>query len=140
MTSPADVVQNLLKLGVAVHAAYTDAANGGSLTFSDFLSSKSYGAIEAEVTALLQSLDDDSIQKAIDGIDQKRSALLHGRAVSALSSDELTQYFGLLKARSTLVSDAVSKRSQWRDFLSWVSTTALPDLASIAKVVVPLLL
>ena len=128
------VIQTLLKLGVQVKDAWTK-SNQNWVTFLD---SSAFKDIQGTVGGLIQSLQGPSLQNTITAVQQKESDLLNGRAIPALSVDELTQYHALSDVEHQLVTKLLTT-SDPRSFLSVLVTDVLPVLVQGAKIVIPLL-
>ena len=132
--SAVDTIQNLLTLGVQVSTA----ASKSGQTLVSFLASPDFSNIEGSVTNLLQSLQPQDLQNAVNAIQKKESDLLAGRDITALSVDELTQFHALVAVERPLVSKLVTQQSQ-NSFLTVLVNDVLPVLIQVVKVVIPLL-
>jgi hypothetical protein len=131
--SAVDTIQNLLTLGVQVHAAATKSGQ----TLASFLKSPDFATIEGSVNTLLQSLEPSDLQNAVDAIQKKEVALLAGRDITDLSVDELTQFHALVDVERQLVTKLVGQPSN--NFITVLVNDVLPTLAQVAKIVIPLL-
>src|SRR5215471_600304 len=117
-----EVVEALLKMGVSVRDAFVDAqAHSGSMDWVKFLESQPWNDIKVQVEGLIERISgDDSVDKAIAAVDDKRDHMLAGREVAALPADELHAYSALLDARSLLVQTKLQQLQQGSAFLKWL--------------------
>lgn len=132
--SAVDTIQDLLTLGVQIATAATKSGQ----TVDSFLSSAGFTAIQGSVTSLLESLQPNDLQNAINAIQKKESDLLAGRDITELSVDELTQFHALVNLEQQLVTKLVNQPNQ-KSFLSTLVNDVLPTLVQVAKIVIPLL-
>lgn len=85
------------------------------------------------------SLSDEKIDEAIAAINDKRTALLAGKSLSALPNDKMVKYLQLGDARRALRNKSMEVRPD-AAFLAWVTHDLLPVLIEVGKVVIDLLL
>lgn len=137
--SAIDTVEALLNLGVTVKDAYTKASASGKIDWVTFATGPDFEKVSKDVGGLLGKLSSGDVTAALKAVQAKEEALLAGQAVPALSSDKLTQYFALLSAEGLLVAQELRDAGKSAGFLQWLVNTALPTLAPIIKVIVPLL-
>jgi hypothetical protein len=135
------VIESLLQLGVGVKDAYTNAKQAdGTLDWARFLRTSDFKKIEGNVQQLVGNLTETDIDKAIDAVRTKETALLAGVAIADLPAERLLQYSDLLDIETALVNRKVKSVSASAQALQWVVEDLLPVLVKVAKVVIPLLL
>jgi hypothetical protein len=133
--SAVNTIQTLLTLGVQVSTAATKSGQ----TLTSFLSGPGFTAIAGSVTTLLQSLQPQDLQNALNAIQKKETDLLAGRDITALSVDELTQFHALVAVERQVVSKLVAAPPGQNGFLSVLVNDVLPTLLQVVKIVIPLL-
>ena len=138
--SAVDTVEALLRLGVAVKTAYSNAqTQNSSIDWSKFLTSPDFQAIQSDVNNLVARLTQTDLDQAIAAMQQKEAALLGNQSPAQLPMDKLLQYSDLVHTESLLVNRKVKSITATQEALSWLVDTLLPTLVSVAKVIIPLL-
>jgi hypothetical protein len=132
--SAVDTIQDLLTLGVQVSSAATKSGQ----TVASFLNSPQFATIQTDVNNLLQSLQPNDIQSAINAIQQKEIDLLAGRKITDLSVTELTEFHALVDTESKLVTK-LANTPTGTSFISILVNDVLPTLVQVAKLIIPLL-
>ena len=135
------VIERLIKIGMATKASYEQARqDNGSLSWSKFARSKAFKDVQREVGTLLEGLTQDDVTKAVQRIRRKQKAFLAGRKIFELPIEDLLQFGKLADAESILVRKEMKKLGASSTFLWWLQKDALPVLADVAKIVIPLVL
>ena len=131
----ADTIKSLVKLGVLIN----DAVSAKNTDWATFLKSADYGTIRSSVEGLAGQLGRGQIDGTIQAINHKQQALLAGRKIEELSTDELVQYSKLGNIKGKLLNSAADG-SNLAVFGQWLLKDALPVLLDAAPIVIPLLL
>ena len=135
--SARDLLESIFKIGATIQDAQQNAGTQ-SFDFAEFLSSDSFKDLRKDVETAIAGLKDNDFANAIAEIIVKQQSLRSGRAFTAMSTAELIQYSQLSNTRLMLAAKDVSvKRSP--DFLRWIVEDALPVLANVLGIVLPLL-
>jgi hypothetical protein len=130
----ADVIKNLMSLGVLVKDAWTKSGKD----LPTFLASSDFTSIEGSIQGLVAQLTPATLRSAVDAVVQKENALLAGRSIAQLSVAELSQFHALSDVEHQLVLKLL-KTAPGKPFLTTLVNDVLPVLVQVAKVVIPLL-
>jgi|WetSurMetagenome_2_1015567.scaffolds.fasta_scaffold224761_2 hypothetical protein len=133
-----ETVENLIKLGMTIADA-VQKKGGSKVDWQGFLASSEYHEIEDKIASLLAKLKKTDIQKTIEAIDEKQTALKGGKELTDLPTDKLIQYAELGNVKVVLAAEKVAAAMN-RDFASWLVNEALPVLIKAAPILLPLLL
>lgn len=135
------VIEVLLKTGMAAKSGFEEARRkNASLAWNDFARSEAFKNVQQDTKKLIDEVTQEDITKAVERIRSKQQAFLAGREISELPLDELLRFGKLADAESILVRKEMKKLGASATFLGWLSKEALPILADVAKVVIPLVL
>jgi len=134
--SAVTVVSNLLALGVQVKDAWTKSGK----EWKPFLASPEFAALHTSTEKLLGTLKHNDLQSAVAAIRKKQADFLHGREITALSVDELSQFSALADVEHQLVNKLLKAPPERENFLGVLVHDVLPTLIRVGKVVVPLLI
>jgi hypothetical protein len=135
-----DIINGLIKAGVAIKDALSKSQPSGDRDFTKLLQTitKDEG-LNQTVTGFLAAIKPNDVTGAIKEIDAKQVALLNGRKVADLQPAELLQYSDLADARLLLATRQLVTALN-PSVLQWLVDEALPTLVDIAPTVIPLLL
>ena len=135
-----DLINGLIKVGVATKDAISKTHSGGEVDFAKALQTiLADQNLDRTIRDFLAAIRPDDVSNAINEIDTKQTALLKGRKVSDLQPAELLQVSDLADARLLLATQQL-KSALDQNVLKWIVNEALPTLKEIAPVVIPLLL
>lgn len=135
-----DLINGLIKAGVAVKDAISKSESAGSVDYAKLLQAiVSDPNLNKTVADFIAAIKPKDVSGAIKEIDQKQQALLKGRGVGDLQPAELLQYSDLADARLVLATQQLQSALN-QNLLNWLVNDALPALVNIAPTVIPLLL
>lgn len=135
-----DIINGLIKAGVAVKDAIAKSQAGGKADYA-----KALQAILADpnlaktVRDFMAAIHPNDVASAIGEVDNKQQALLKGKAIADLAPEDLLKYSDLADARLVLATQQL-KTALTPSVVEWLVDDALPTLVDIAPVVIPLLL
>jgi len=129
----ADLINGLIKAGVAIKDAVSKTQSGGQIDYAKLLQTiLADQNLTETVRDFLRAIRPNDLSGAI-------KALLRGRRVSELHPAELLQYSDLADARLLLATQQL-KSALDQNLLKWIVEEALPTLVDIAPVVLQILL
>jgi hypothetical protein len=131
----AELIESLTRLGVIIN----DSLNKDPTTKLTIDVALKNADLKKVVTDLTASFSDSDFTNAIAVLEQKQAALLGGGTLASLSTDKLIQYAELGNVRVVLAGKQVAAAMN-PQFLTWLTTDALPILLKAAPLVIPLLL
>jgi len=131
-------LETLVRLGVHVKDAFGKFSLATGKGWVDFLGSDEGKAAENDVSALIEQLTLSDIEKAVAAAQARRRALLNGRAITALSFEELSQLHALMDVENALVLKEIDKVGSAK-FWSWLVNDALPVLITAGKIALAVL-
>src|SRR5262249_22747099 len=135
-----DLINGLIKAGVAIKDAASKSQSGGQIDYGKLLQTiLADPNLTQTVRDFLGAIRPKDLSGAIKESDAKQVALLRGRQVSELQPAELLQYSDLADARLLLATQQL-KSALDQNLLKWIVEEALPTLVDIAPVVLPILL
>jgi len=131
-------LETLVRLGVHVKDAFGKFSLATGKGWVDFLGSDEGKAAENDVSALIEQLTLSDIEKAVAAAQARRRALLNGRAITALSFEELSQLHALMDVENALVLKEIDEVGSAK-FWSWLVNDALPVLITAGKIALAVL-
>ena len=136
----ADLINGLIKAGVAIKDAVSKTQSGGQIDYAKLLQTiLADQNLTETVRDFLRAIRPNDLSGAINEIDAKQKALLRGRQVREMHPAELLQYSDLADARLLLATQQL-KSALDQNLLKWIVEEALPTLVDIAPVVLQILL
>lgn len=139
--SATEIVENLIKAGTTVKDAYSKAKQrDATMSWDKFIDSPEASTAKGQLSSILTGLTQPNVNKALEQVRGKQTALLAGKSVVELPTDKLAQYDALLDVENQLTRKYAANFGMTSDWMSWLVDDALPNLIKVAKVVLPLLL
>jgi hypothetical protein len=135
------VILSLLRAGMNAKRAFEQArADDDQVDWATFVKSPAFAQAQEAVSAALAGLNHKDVTNAVERIRQKQKAFLRGREITELPIEELLQFGQLADAEGVLVRKQMRQLGTAPDFIRWLAEEALPTLAKVAQVVLPIVL
>ncbi len=138
--SPAQVIESMLRAGTTIRDAFREAREkDAAVDWAAFLKSKEAKEAFDDVSDLIAAIKGGALVETLHATRKKMADLRANRKLIQLQAAELTQYNALLDVEAQLTVKLI-KDPGITDLPGWLVNEALPVLAKVAGVVIPLLL